>query len=101
MGLFGKTINDLMEEGVQQSIESNLATIIASQMMKKEFPEKYSNVKENEWNTFHNGTIEIIGNLRIKKDETYFRDIEINGKTKKYKIILRGISISDWKKQQV
>lgn len=96
-----KSINQLLEEANIKGIEDNLASSLALVMMKSEFPNKFPKDKGLETRgTFYNDTIEIIANLKINKDEIYSRDIKINGKNKKYKIILRKDTIKEWEKRQ-
>lgn len=97
MGFFGNSIHDLLQKDTEDKIASN----IIHNMMRVEFPEKFP--KGNLTNFIlatHEGVIEIVANLKIKKDEVYERTIEIEGKSKKYKIILKKDTIKEWNDKQ-
>lgn len=101
MGLFGKTLEETIEELHKKGIEDTLAFSLAYNMMKLEFPNKFPKGKETKFTgTTHHGIIEIVANLKIKKDEIYERDIEINGEAKKYRIILKKDTIKEWEDKQ-
>ena len=94
-------MKQLLEESSMKGIEDLLAYTLALNMMKLEFPNKFQKDKSlDSKGTTHKGTIEIVANLKIDKDEIYHRNIEINNKVKEYKIILRKATIKEWEKEQ-
>ncbi len=101
MSIFGKSIEEMIEDLNRQGIEDSLAFTLAWNMMNLEFPNKFPKDKNMKFTgTTHKGVIEIVANLKIKKDEIYERDIEINGNVKKYKIILKKDTIEEWNNKQ-